>query len=187
MKIITNEFAKRQTRDSRFSHFDGTWEALEEMVWWNWECQREGYRPGVKLVTVPHENFSAGVITLRSGDQLIGRFEPRQDGESPRKVITAPGKSKAPAKSVSVVVYASEVLAETSSNQLSPEHGNWEIVSINASPELGEMPINPEALMHNHFGSCGGTATKMSDAEFVEALREAFVFWRDKAMCEDGK
>jgi hypothetical protein len=44
------------------------------------------------------------------------------------------------------------------------------------------MPIDPMTLMHNHFGSSGGTATNMTDAELVAALRTSFMWWKDKAM-----
>ena len=81
-----------------------------------------------------------------------------------------------------VVLYRSDVLAENGDNALESSEDNWEVVSINASPVEGEIPINPMTLMHNHFGSEGGTATNMTDVEFVAALREGFAFWSDKAM-----
>ena len=42
MKIHVNEFVKRQTAESRFSHFTGTWEELVEQVEANFEDAR-GY------------------------------------------------------------------------------------------------------------------------------------------------
>ena len=50
-----------------------------------------------------------------------------------------------------------------------------------------EVPINPMTLMHNHFGSDGGTDTHLSDKDFVIMLREGFEFWKDKAMIEEQK
>jgi hypothetical protein len=85
------------------------------------------------------------------------------------------------------VLYASTVLKEDTSvnpdgsNELPPIQGNWECVSLNASPVEGEMPINPMTHMHNHFGSSGGSATNMTDAEFVALLRQSFEFWKDKS------
>ena len=76
------------------------------------------------------------------------------------------------------------VLAEDGDNELPAKEGNFEIISINASPSALE-PINPDCLMANHFGADGGTNTQMSDASFVAALRESFEFWQDKAMCAD--
>ena len=80
------------------------------------------------------------------------------------------------------MLYASDVLADDGDNELPPEEGNWEIISINASPSEDEVPINPMTLMHNHFGSDGGTDTNLSDKEFVKMLSEGFEFWKDKAM-----
>jgi hypothetical protein len=57
------------------------------------------------------------------------------------------------------------------------------MVSLNASPVPGEMPIDPMVLMHNHFSSDGGTATGMSSKEFEAQMKRSFLFWKDKAMC----
>ena len=59
--------------------------------------------------------------------------------------------------------------------------GEWEIVSINCSPVDEDMPIEPSVLMHNHFGSSGGTATGMSDKELVAQLGVSRAWWADKA------
>jgi hypothetical protein len=183
MKIITNDFVKRQTADSRFSHFEGTWEELVERTTANFESRTQGYRDGVVLVTVTPKGFFSGVVHLRNGDKLVGGFEHRRMGEAPRKFVTTQGIKKLPAKHVDVILYSSEVLSEDNDNQLPPDSGNWEIISINAAPTKGTMPIDPMVLMHNHFGSDGGTETGLSDHDFVDMLRESFLFWKDKAMC----
>lgn len=81
-----------------------------------------------------------------------------------------------------MVCYSSIALAENGSNELPAVKGNYEIVSLNASPKEGDMPISPGVLMANHFGFDGGTTTGMSDAEFVAQLRESVLWWKDKAM-----
>ena len=182
MNFIANEFVKRQTIDSRFSHFDGTWDQVVDMVRQNWDSRRSSYRDGVVIVTVPVDGFYSGVVLLGPGDELSGGFESRRPGESPRKFVVAAGRRKARAKSVDVILYSSCVLSEDNDNQLPPDEGNWEIISINASPTVGAMPIDPMVLMHNHFGSDGGTETGLSDHNFVSMLRESFLFWRDKVM-----
>jgi hypothetical protein len=194
MKIIANSFVKRQTLASSFSHYDGDFESVVRLTEENiFENRHEGYRDGVVLVTVPPENFYSGIVQLESGDNLKGEFSPRRDGEEPRKHIVAGSETplggcvKISAKSVQIVLYASTVLAEDGDNELTPQEGNWEIISINASPLPSEVPINPMTLMHNHFGSDGGTDTNLSDKEFVIMLREGFEFWKDKAMIEEQK
>ena len=86
------------------------------------------------------------------------------------------------AATVDVVLYNSMVLAEDGDNELPGIPDNWEVISINASPELEATPIHPSVLMHNHFGSDGSTKTNLSDKEFVAMLRESFVYWSDKAL-----
>lgn len=193
MKVHINSFVRRQTPDSEFSHYEGPpccvdpWENIRTRVegvlsgkgTWG---PKPGYREGVYLIGLTPEYFYSGVVSLKEGDELRGTFRARRKGETPRKSVGVVGATKMPAKSVEIVIYASTVLAEDGSNELPAEDGNWEIISINANPLEEEMPINPNVLMHNHFGSDGGTDTKLSDEDFVKMLRESFQFWKDKAM-----
>ncbi len=192
--VHVNSFVKRQTEDSRFSHIEHNgndeWGYIKDLVKDNVADAKPGYRDGVVEVPVPCEGeyhrFFSGVCLLNDGDRLCGEFSSRQEGEYPRKQVSADnnarGGSKLAAKSVIVILYASSVLAETSQNELDPESGNWEVVSVNANPFDGEMPISPMTLMHNHFDSDGGTKTNLTDSKFVEMLRGSFEFWKDKAM-----
>lgn len=180
--VHINSFVKRQTSVSEFSHYDGELEDVASMVEANFFHAKAGYRDGVILVSVPSNNFYSGVVELSEGDELKGSFKARRQGEEPRKSVVAAGAHKMPAKGVEVVLYASTVLSEDGDNELEPVEGNWEVISINANPEEGEMPISPEVLMHNHFGSDGGTATGMTDEELVAQLRVSFEFWKNKAM-----
>lgn len=178
MTIEFNSFVRRQTVESPFSHWtlsDGT---LLELVQANLDKAKAGYRDGVILVPVPAEGFFSSVIQLQAGDKLHGEFKARRDGEEPRKTLHAVGQ-KIPAKSVDVVLYSKAVLAEGKENSTDAD---WEIVSINASPEAGDLPIMPDTLMANHFKLSGGTATNMSDSEFVAALRQSVLYWKDKAL-----
>jgi len=188
--VHVNSFVRRQTPESEFSHFDGPPGAAD--VWENLRASIElmladgvskpGYRDGVVLVPCNPQYFFSGVVTLEEGSELRGSFKARRAGEAPRKSVGAVAADKLPAKSVEIVLYASTVLAEGGDNELPAEEGNWEIISINANPCEGEMPIGPNVLMHNHFGSNGGTDTGLSDEDFVKMLRESFMFWKDKAM-----
>ncbi|MGA0383402.1 MAG: DUF3228 family protein [Flavobacteriaceae bacterium] len=147
---------------------------------------RTGYRDGVVLVSLPGYGFTTPLIDLVDGDSLVGSYVSRREGEEPRKQVHVirDGCTQSNANSVEIVLYSSVVLAEGSDNMLPPESGNFEIVSINASLcEVGvEEPMPPETLMANHFGETGGTFTKMSDSEFVDALRRSRDFWRSRAI-----
>jgi hypothetical protein len=179
-----NSFVKRQTASSRFSHFEGTDDELLVLVQQGWEQAKPGYRDGVLLIPVKPSGFFSGVVKLEEGDTLTGSFEARREGEKPRKTVTASSRSKMPAQTVEIVLYNSTVLAEDEDNELPVGEDSWEVISINASPELHEPPINPNVLMHNHFGSSGGTKTNLTDEDFVAMLRQSFVYWSDKAMAD---
>lgn len=195
MSIHVNSFVLRQTPESEFSHYEGgpgcedTWEALRDLVKEAFEAgaHRPGYRDGVVLVSVEPHGFFSSVVRLTEGDVFSGSYKARRPGEEPRKSVGVVGAQKMPAKAVEVVLYASTVLAEGGDNELPAEEGNWEIISVNANPVVGTMPIEPGVLMHNHFGSDGGTATGLSDADFVAMLRESFLFWKDKGMVAPKK
>ena len=182
MNIHANSFVLRQTPESRFSHFSGALSEVIELVRDNFDQATRGYRDGVLLVPVPAANFFSGVVTLREGATLVGNYEARREGEKPRKHTTAVGGEKIAARSVEVVLYSSKLLAEGGDNELPSEEGNWEIISINASPTSEATPIDPMTLLYNHFGMSGGTDTKMTNDELVAALAESVPWWADKAM-----
>ena len=80
--------------------------------------------------------------------------------------------------SVYVVLYSHAVLLEGKENETDAD---YEIVSVNASPTVEDMPIPTGALIANHLGLSGGTATNLSNDDFVVLLRKSIVFWKDKA------
>lgn len=181
MKVAVNEFVTRQTPESEFSHFNGSWDELVALVLANFENNRPGYRDGVILVSVPPTQFFTPVVELVEGDKLVGEYVARREGETPRiniRVQREEGKQEA--RSVDIVLYSHDTLAENNEQSTDAE---WEIIAINAFPtEEVDTPINPMTLMHNHFGSDGGTNTNMSPAEFEDALRKSFKYWSNKAI-----
>lgn len=185
-----NSFAKRHTPDSPFSHFEGSEAKLIQLVKDNLDKARDGYRDGVCLVPVPPERFKTGVVKLKENDALTGSFSARRPGEEPRKHVYAkklqslvPRRyvEKAPAKAVDIVLYSHNTLAEKDEYE---SEADWEIVSINASPFEGELPIHPMTLIANHFELDGGTATNMSPEEFEAKLKESVLAWKDLALLE---
>lgn len=178
-----NPFVLRQVEASRFSHFRGSHICLLDMVAESFDPEtQQGYRPGVYEVPVNPKGFFSNQVTLVEGDLLVGKFEARREGEAPRKTVTTLARRKSVAGSATIIIYASAVLAEDGDNSLPPLPGNYEVVSINCTAEE-QLPICPEVLMHNHFGSTGGTSTGLSDSEFVAVLKASFLAHRDKASC----
>lgn len=185
IQIAVNPFARRQTPDSRFSHWEFSEEELIERVWEFFDVAAPGYRDGVILVPISPDGVSSNTCELQPGDVLQGVYESRREGEAPRKAVYVVGGKKTPAKRVDVVLYSSATLAEDGSNTLPPKEGNWEIISVNGCPTEEEEPISPGTLMHNHFhvagSDDGGTSTGMSSDEFVAALEKGFRYWSNKA------
>lgn len=189
VNVIVNSFALgRHFNGESFSQWTMSPEALVAIV--ERACDngnvKPGYRDGVILVRLNGAGFTSPVVPLVEGDRLEGKYEARRPGETPRiemRVVRENAK-QAIAAYADVVLYASTVLAEDGDNELPAEEGNFEIVSINAGvdPSGEETPLTPSTLMANHFHEDGGTATGMSDSEFVEALRKSRAFWKGRGV-----
>jgi len=180
VQTIEVTLASRHTPESRFSHFNGSEQELLDLVFDNFFDGKQGYREGVRLVTVPPARFMSGVTSLSEGDVLQGAFEARREGELPRKVVTTTGRKKLPARHVEIVLYSRAALEEDPEYKASAD---WEVISINASPTDGPTPLAPTALIANHFEMSGGTSTGYTSEKFVEELKKSVMFWHDKAMC----
>lgn len=187
MKVAINSFVRRQTEASPFTHFEGTDEKLIKMVEKALAAGKfnPGYRGGVVLVEVNPMSFYTGIVILKDGDKLVGEFKARIPGEEPRQSIhvkhpyAGPAREKQQARRVEVVLYSHDVLAEDGDAETDAE---WEIISINGHPTEELSPIEPFTLMHNHFGSDGGTDTNLTPEQFEEKMRESFIYWKDKGM-----
>ncbi len=182
MTVVINEFVTRQTTKSEYSSpIDShSWDDVLAEIKDNFDKAYTGPLNGVLYVPLNPNNYLSAVAVLEEGDELVGEFKRRRGDEDPRMSFRVK-KGKAPAKEAFAVLYSSTKLG-TGDRQLDPVEGNWECISLNAAPMEGEMPIDPTTLMHNHFGSSGGSATGLGDEAFVKQLRESFIWWRDKAM-----
>ena len=194
--IGINDFVRRQTWDSEFTHFEDDRDALPAEVSWaavvalvqeHFDEAKPGYRDGVVLVPVPPEHFYTGLVTLKEGDDLVGKYEARRPGEEPRKQVRVcragtrknVGAGKEKCRYVDVVLYRRDVLEESGEDCTGCD---WDIVSINGRTMDEEAPIEPWTLIANHFELDGGTATGMSAEEFEADLRKSVLFWKDKAL-----
>jgi hypothetical protein len=177
-RVHINSFVRRQTKESPFSYWTFDDEELYNRILAGWFKFVPGYRDGVILVPIDPKGCFSGIIQLKAGDKLVGEYTARKEGEEPRKHTYAVGE-KLPAKTCYVVLYRHDVLVEGKENETDKE---WEMVSFNASPTDKEPPIVPGTLIANHFKLSGGTATGMTDSEFVAALKVSVEYWKDKAM-----
>ena len=164
-KIKTGEFVKRQTKESPFSYFSGSWEQLEKMVEANREKAVQGFREGVFLTPVPAEGFFTSYVKLTPETKLISEFKPRREGEAPFVHVYAVGE-KAPAKKVVIVTYSAEALGPERSTD-----ADYEIVSINASPfEDRDVPMDPITMTRNFLSLVGGTKGEFTPQQFAESV-----------------
>ena len=175
-KVIVNDFALRQTANSPFSHFEGSWDEVCSLVEANLHRAKQGYREHVMLVPVPATGFKSGVVQLTEGCEMVATFTARRAGEEPRKTVAAKGGVKSDAAFVEVVCYHSSILDGDAKGE-----DCWEIISVNASAVENE-PIPTETLLYNHFMGSGGTATGYTPEEFIAALHRSWSYWKDKAM-----
>ena len=192
MKILTikpNHFIERQTEQSRFSHTNYSFSELCQLCMYRNIEITNGYREGVLEISIPvYQNgkpmFFTPLRELVPGDNLIGGFEPRIPGESPRKWIGVRGE-KSVAKYCKVIAYSSTLLAETNQNDYPPENNVYELITIIAGLDKDE-PISPETLMHNYFLSDGGTNTQMTPEEFLSQIEESFTYFKNKIQVIPG-
>lgn len=187
--IHITKFVRRQTPASGYSHWTLTDEQLLARVQANFAKATQGYREGVLLVPVEPDGFFSSTVLLREGDRFVGEYAARRPGEEPRKsTYVHSNKFGEPVEKIDavkcyVVLYSHAVLKEGNEND---SDADYEIVSVNASATEEDAPIPTGALIANHFGLDGGTATKMTDSEFVKALRESVMYWKDKSLaCPD--
>lgn len=184
-KLACSEFVKRQTKESGYSHFDGTWEELEDIVL---RCMSDpnnvipGYKDGVILVKVPASGFAkkqyrfySGVVSLSDRSIIYADYSPRRLGED--SFIRCNTKAdKQIAKHVEIVCYRADILAED--NDRSGD-ADWEIVCIKARVSDEEEPMDPYTMARNFLHMKGGTKGDFTAEQFAKSI----VYWNNHCMC----
>lgn len=173
-KVICNPFVHRQTPDSSFSHFAGSWEELEAMAEVSFLEARPGYKDGVLLLSVDPTRFFTGIVELTPSVQLVAAFKARREGELPFIDVTARGH-KMPAEAVDLVLYRKDIL----DGDASAIPADYEIVSINARLyKAYAEPMTPMAMARNFLALPGGTKADYTAEEFAKSI----AFWSQHAM-----
>lgn len=178
--IKCNDFVKRQTEQSGYSHFDGTWEELEKIVataMTNPNNIREGYKPGVLLVDVPCYRFYSAIVELNESSKLRANYTPRRIGEAPFIRVSVKA-DKQLALYASVVLYSKEVLAE---NNEATTDADYEIVCIKARVSPEEEPMDPYTMARNYLHLEGGTKGEFTAQQFAESI----VYWNNHCMAQE--
>lgn len=169
--------ADRHRPEQPYSHYSGPggWGDVIQMVRANWLSlfNRQGYKPGVRLVRVPADGFLANTIEVTESTPLKAIFTRRREGEQAYVKVLACDCPKSPARRVEIVLYSAEVLDEDDDRSTDCE---WEIVSVNASPTDNEEPMHPLTMARNFLHLPGGTKGDYTAEQFAEAI----VYWSTK-------
>ena len=140
-----------------------------------------GYRKGVILVSISTDDLpglKSRVVRVNRGTEFVTVCKSRVPGEAPRKKSMALVDELPDAQFITAVCYHKDVLAED--NDRSTEC-DWEVVAVLCQIDDDE-PIAVGTLLANHFKLSGGTATKMSNDQFVAALEKSVKYWSNKAL-----
>ena len=169
----------RMSPEQPFSHFAGTEMELLARAQDGLPEAKQGYREGILEVPVDPAGFYSPVCDLTEGDRLVGEYKARREGEEPRIALGVEGGEKTPAKGCSLILYSKGVLEEDGEELAGTD---YEIVMIQARTHEGEEPMHPDVMLHNYFGSDGGTDMKQSPEEFLAGLGESVLYWKSRAM-----
>lgn len=170
-RVVCNPFVKRQTAESPYSHFLGTWEELEKLVEYQLSEASPGYKTGVLNVPVNPAKFMSAIVPLSSHTPLKAEFKARREGEEGFINVTA-NIGKSPAKSVVVHVYSHDVLQE---NNEASSDAEYEIVNIAASPTSEPTPMDPVTFARNWRHLAGGTKMEFTPEMAKTMTREEWL------------
>jgi hypothetical protein len=175
--IACGEFVKRQTPESGFSHYEGSWDELETLIGkciLMPECVRPGYKSGVVLVDVPDlksHKFYSSIVKVDTDTKLYASYGYRRLDEDGYIRIGTKAKKQL-ATHVTCVLYHEDVLAENNERETDAE---YEIVAIKARVTEAEEPMEPYTMARNFLHLKGGTKGDFSAQQFAESI----VYWNN--------
>ncbi len=172
------DFVKRQTPESPYNHFEGSWEELASIVAEQWEHRQVSpHNSQVMLVPIPQtlvHRFYTSIVPVTPDMTLKAEFSPRVVGEEPYIQVSAIGTSKQPAKRVEIICYSHEVLAKDGDAPPTRE-ADYYIVSVNAYASGELEPMSPMTMARNFLNLKGGTQPEVPYT--AEEFAQAIVYW----------
>ena len=181
MQIGISEFVKRQTKESQFTHFNGTWDELVELLNHLQKADdfidvKDGYRDGVKLISVnPNKFYTYTDFPMFEGMNLDAQWGKTagREHEAPKLQVQIL-ESKVKCRYVDIILYRKDVLEEDKDPVTGAE---WDIVSINGRLKKDPKPMDPITIVRNWKHLPGGTEMKGATAEDVlEKLCESIMY-----------
>lgn len=172
-----NDFVRRQTAESEFSHYVGTLEELLLLAHKHWPVNCKGDET-VVFVTVPvNDDFFCGVVKVNKDTVLRSHFGVRDKGEEPHVIDLAYGAEKVLGVETTLVFVSHDELAKK--NEQTHKDIAFELVSINVEEEKGKKaPKHPRTMARDHLDKPGGTLTKFTADQFAESID----YWKDRVM-----
>lgn len=179
--IGINNFVRRQTEDSQFTHYQGSWDDLAHRTKEIFDAgyYHRGYRDGVVLVSMGSDEcnlfWTYDNFPMFEGMKIEASYEktPGREHEPPKIQIKI-REPKKQCKFVDIVLYRHDVLAENNEQSTDAE---WEIVSINGRISEKPIPMDPLTIVRNWKHLPGGTEMRGRSAEEVlEMLCESILY-----------
>jgi len=179
--IGVSEFVKRQTEDSVFTHYAGSWIDLANRTVEEFEAGNytEGYRDGVYLVQMPKDEAplfkTFDAYPMFEGMKLDAQWAKTPGREhEPAKLQVTILEPKMLCKYVDIVIYKKEVLEEDKDDVTGAD---YDIVSINGRLGKEAPPIDPMTLVRNYLHLKGGTKMEgTSPKKMLEMLCESILY-----------
>ena len=173
--LCANAFVRRQTAESSFTHFLGSFEELLVMAARQWDSRTPGYKPGVVIVKVPGM-FRVPIVRMVAGKSYRVDYEARREGEYPRMHISAPGGDKLIAEAAELVFYSRELLS-AAGDETPGSEAEYELISVNGLYDGEPTPLHFITLIENQLSG----STSVEPEKFEKLMAQSYQFWRDKA------
>ncbi len=181
-RIGASEFVRRQTANSPYNHFNGSWDELIQLVEAQWPARQVSpHNSGVMLVPIPLvelPRFFSSIVPVTPETPLKARFSPRVPGEAPFIQVEVPHGQKVQAQRAEVIAYSHETLAQDGDAPAQRE-ADYYIVSINAYATDAVEPMSPMTMARNLLGLKGGTRPQVPYS--AEEFAQAIVYWSQHA------
>ncbi|MBT3216884.1 MAG: DUF3228 family protein [Candidatus Marinimicrobia bacterium] len=182
--VAVNDFVRRQIKGSGKTYsptmsFEEIANVAQEHL--HNGNYREGYRDGVRIISVRSEfnqSFVCPFIKLEKSSILNATVVKRRPEEEPYIQIRATKGKPLLTGKVELILYRHDVLAE---NKEHSTEEDWELISMHALPKgVEKLPMGPVTMMRNQLELAGGTKAHYSSEEWAEAVR----FWQQYAALE---
>ena len=182
LSLGINHFVRRQTKDSKFSHFEGSDEELLGYVEQNWPLRKPGSHDGAWIVPIdlgrnkgnPPKFYSA---IVKISPNMFFNAECASKGptqtQTPLMCVSAVCK-KPLGRYVEAIVYSKALLGDQRSTN--KEH---EIVSIHVS-DVKHQPEHPYEMARKVLGKDGRSKTEYT----AEEMAESILYWGQRVFCK---